>query len=62
MTTKAKTFDCVEMKNRIQAKIMAEYEADRDQFSSFSEFINARAAKSQFVRRMRKKFGGPRES
>lgn len=62
MTTKTKTFDCVEMKNRIQAKIMAEYEAGKDEFSSFGEFINARAAKSQFVRRMRKKFGGPQES
>ena len=29
MTNKTKTFDCVEMKNRIQAEIQAEYESRR---------------------------------
>ena len=59
MRMKTKTFDCVEMKNRIQAKIMAEYEASRNQFSSFVEFINTRVDRSTFAREMREKFGPP---
>ena len=56
---KTKTFDCVEMKNRIQAEIMADYRAHKDEFASFVAFIHARAGKSRFAREMRKKFGGP---
>lgn len=57
--TKKKTFDCVEMKNRIQAKLLAEYEACKGEFGSYGEFINARAEKSEWIRQMREKFGGP---
>ncbi len=56
---RAKTFDCVEMKNRIQAEIFAEYEAQEDEFPSFSAFVKARTDKSEWVRQMREKFGGP---
>ena len=59
MSTKTKTFDCVEMKNRIQAEIFAEYEARKDEFPSFSAFVKARTDKSEWVRQMREKFGGP---
>lgn len=59
MSTKTKTFDCVEMKNRIQAKLLTEYDARRDEFGSYGEFINARAEKSEWIRRMREKLGGP---
>ena len=59
---KTKTFDCVEMKNRIQTEILADYEAHKDEFESFVAFIHARTGKSQFAREMRKKFGGPRPS
>jgi hypothetical protein len=38
-----KTFDCVEMKDRIQRDLMAEYERRRDEFSSYVAFINATA-------------------
>ena len=44
--TKTKTFDCVEMKNRIQAKRLAEYEARKNEFDSYIDFINARAQES----------------
>ncbi len=54
-----KTFDCVEMKNRIQAEIMAAYEARQHEFASFAEFVKAAAAESEFVREMREKFGRP---
>jgi hypothetical protein len=43
-TKKTKTFDCVEMKQRVQAELMAEYEARKDQFSSFADFIHKTAA------------------
>lgn len=43
MATKTKTFDCVDMKNRIQAKRLAEYEERKGEFASFLDFINARA-------------------
>jgi len=52
MPRKTKTFDCVEMKNRIQAERLAEYEATKDEFASYIDFINARVKDSdlaQFV-------------
>jgi hypothetical protein len=55
--TKAKTFDCVEMKDRIQAEIVAEYERRKAEFPSFYDFIRAENDKSDWVRRMRAKFG-----
>ena len=57
--TKTKTFDCVEMKNRIQAKILSDYEAHKDEFPSLLAFIQARNRQSAWVRRMEKKFRGP---
>ena len=55
MTTKTtpKTFDCVEMKNRIQAEMMAEYESQREAFPSFEDFIKAHVRKSAWARRMK---------
>ena len=58
MTGKTKTFDCVEMKNRIQAKMLAEYEARKHEFGSFTDFIRAKAEESEWVRAVRAKFGG----
>ena len=34
MATGKKTFDCVEMKNRIQAERLAEYESRKGEFAS----------------------------
>ena len=56
MTTK--TFDCVEMKNRIQAEIQAEYEVHRNEFPSFVEFVRATLVDSEYARAMHRKFGG----
>ena len=55
MATKKKTIDCVEMKNRIQAERMAEYEAHRDEFPTYAAFVKARADKSDWVRQMQAK-------
>ncbi len=41
MITKMKTFDCVEMKNRIQAEMLAEYEAHKVEYTSFVDFVKA---------------------
>jgi hypothetical protein len=52
---KTKAFDCVEMKNRIQAGLLAEYEAHKDEFPSFVAFVRAGANESEWVRHMRNK-------
>jgi hypothetical protein len=49
MPTKTKTFDCVEMKNRIQAERMAEYEACKGEYASYVDFINARVKDSKLM-------------
>ena len=53
---RAKTFDCVEMKNQIQAKRRAEYEARKGEFASYEEFVHAHAAASEWVNQMRQRF------
>ena len=61
MATKTKKFDCVEMKNRIQAQMMAEFRRRKGEFASFEEFIAAKAQESSWVRRMEKRFARPRQ-
>ena len=55
MTKKAKTFDCVEMKNRIQAERWAEYQARKGEFRSYLDFITARVVSSQLGQVVRDK-------
>jgi hypothetical protein len=55
MTRKAKAFDCVEMKNRIQAERLAEYRAQKDEFPSYIAFVNARVRNSELARTVRQK-------
>lgn len=57
MATKTKTFDCVEMKNEIQARRRAEYEAHKDEYASYLDFIHARANASEWVKQVRERFG-----
>ena len=52
MAGKTKTFDCVEMKHRAQRALRAEYEARKDQFSSYSDFLNATMNEDEWERRM----------
>jgi hypothetical protein len=56
MATKTKAFDCVEMKDRIQAELLAEYESRKQEFSSYDDFLEAKANESPWVVRMRKRF------
>ena len=55
MGTKSKTFDCVEFKRRAQERLMAEYEARKDEFSSEIEFLNAKADESEIAKAVRAK-------
>jgi hypothetical protein len=50
MTTRTKSFDCVEMKQKAQLKLRAEYESRRDEFASYFEFLDAKAAESTWQR------------
>ena len=60
MATKRKAFDCVEMKNRIQRELMAEYEARKNEFSSYAEFIVATANESDEIRAWRERIASAR--
>ncbi len=56
--TPTKTFDCVEMKNRIQARRRADYEAHKDEYASYLDFVRDRARASEWVRQMRDQSAG----
>ncbi len=58
MATKTKTFDCVDMKHRAQERLMAEFEARRHEFSSYSEFIMAKVTESPWASALWRKFSG----
>ena len=55
MQKKIKTFDCVEMKNRIQGERLAEYEARKGEFASYVNFINARVRNSDLAKLVEQK-------
>lgn len=55
MADRTKTFDCVEMKNRIQAERLAEFEDRKDEFSSYVDFIDARLKDSDLANVVHKK-------
>jgi hypothetical protein len=52
---KDRTFDCVEMKNRIQAERWAEYQRRKGEFASYLDFINARVKDSELAQAIRQK-------
>lgn len=62
MKAKTKTFDCVEMKNRIQRELMQEYEARKGEFSSYAQFIRATADADPKVMAFRQRIARARES
>jgi hypothetical protein len=43
------------MKDRIQAERLAEYEARKDEFSSYIDFVNARVKDSELAEMVRQK-------
>jgi hypothetical protein len=50
MRKKTETFDCVEMKQKAQEKLHAEYESRKNQFASYYAFLEARANESPWQR------------
>jgi cell shape-determining protein MreC len=56
-----KPFDCVRMKNEAQQRLNAEFEHQRDEFSSFSDFLAHKTTESReiqaFKERLRKTKG-----
>lgn len=58
MKTKKKTFDCIEWKDRVQRELLAEYEARKDEFASYGEFIYATADESPEIRAWRERMAG----
>jgi hypothetical protein len=46
----AEAFDCVEIKRAAQADLLAAFEARRDSFASYAEFIRMTAAEDPEVR------------
>ena len=47
MTTKSKTFDCVEMKRQSQEALLREFHSRRQEFDSLAEFLNAKVRESE---------------
>jgi hypothetical protein len=58
MTTTIKTFDCVKMKRDIQEQLRAEYEARKQDYASYVDFLRAKAEESDWVRQLRRRFAG----
>lgn len=50
MKTEPKTFDCVEMKDRVQRELREEYERRKGEFSSYEDFINRTAEECEAIR------------
>ena len=50
MSRKNKKFDCVKMKSSIQKELRREYEARKDEFSSYTDFIHTTANQSAQIR------------
>ena len=55
MTTKAKAFDCVEMKRKAQERLRREYEERKSEFASYADFINKKAEDSPLWKKMQAK-------
>jgi hypothetical protein len=51
MTTRNKTFDCVEMKQKAQVRLQARWERDKHRFRSYEEFLEAVLQESDWGRK-----------
>ena len=50
MPARTKSFDCVDMKHKAQEKLRAEYQSRKNEFASYFEFLDAKAAESRWQR------------
>ena len=53
---RTKTLDCVEMKRAAQERISAEWEARKQEFGSYGEFLEATLRESDWGQRMLQRF------
>ena len=51
MTRQPKKFDCVQMKNSIQAKMMEEYESRKGEFDSYADYIKTSVREHEWSRK-----------
>ncbi len=58
MARTKKDFDCVEMKEGIQQKIRADYEAHKHEFASYGEFMEARIRENPWASGMLAELAG----
>lgn len=56
MTNKNKKFDCVKMKNEVQASLQREYEHRKSEFVDFGDFIRKKAQESAWQIEMHTRF------
>ena len=49
MKKNTKTFDCVDMKRKAQESLLAEFEARRGEFATLADFLQGKAAESEWV-------------
>ena len=56
MAKARKKFDCVEMKREAQRRIRAEYEARKDEFASYSEFLKRTVQESAWCSSIMRRF------
>ncbi len=52
---KDKKFNCVEMKDQIQADLLKEYESKKKKFKSFADFLNAMSDQSPWQQALKQK-------
>ena len=60
MEKPTKDFDCVKMKDRIQQEIRADYEAHKQEFKSYAEFLEARIKEDPWASAMMAELCGSR--
>ncbi len=56
-----KTFDCIEMKNRIQSGLRQEYESRKTEFATFADFLTSTSAESQEIADFLKKMASSKK-
>ncbi len=55
---RGKSFNCIEHKRRVQKKLLEEYEARKDEFASYADFIYRTADESEEIRAWRERIAG----
>jgi glucan biosynthesis protein len=50
MSSKTKTFDCVDMKRQAQQRLQAEYESRKAEFPSYFAFLETKACETPWQR------------